>query len=81
METVRKIFRVDRKEINYLRTTLESYDGMAVVRTIDPHEARIEIMISPGCEDLIFELLGSLIKDEGLLIVDLDLTHHRCEHE
>ena len=72
MENVRKIFRVDRKEINYFRTTLESYDGMAIVRTIDPHEARIEIMISPGCEDLIFELLDSLRKDEGLLIDNLD---------
>ncbi len=68
MDTSRKILRVDRKEINYLRTTLESYDGMAVVKTIDPHEARIEIMISPGCEDLISEVLDSLAKDEGLMI-------------
>jgi hypothetical protein len=72
METVRKIFRVDRKEINYLRTTLESYDGMAVVRTIDPRDARIEIMMSPGCEELISNLLDSLIKNEGLQIENLD---------
>lgn len=46
---------------------------MAVVRTIDPHEARIEIMISPGCEGLISELLDSLVKDEGLVLEDLKL--------
>ena len=57
---------MDRSEINYLRTTLESYDGMALVRTIDPYEARIEIMISPGCEDMISNLLDSLVKTEGL---------------
>jgi hypothetical protein len=68
METVKRIFHVDRREINYLRTTLESYDGMAVVRTIDPEEARIEIMISPGCEDMVSELLDSLAKIEGLNI-------------
>ncbi len=68
METIKKTFIVERKEINYLRITLESYDGMAVVRTIDPHEAKIEIMISPGCVELVDELLASLIKDEGLLI-------------
>ena len=68
METVKRVLRVDRSEINYLRTTLESYDGMALVRTIDPYEARIEIMISPGCEDMISNLLDSLVKIEGLAI-------------
>ena len=74
METSRKILHVDRKEINYLRTTLESYYGMAVLRTIDPHEARIEIMMSPGCEDLISALLDSLVKDEGLMIREMPTT-------
>ncbi|RLC28902.1 MAG: DUF4911 domain-containing protein [Deltaproteobacteria bacterium] len=68
MQTVRKILCVDRREIHYLRTTLESYDGMAVVRTIDPSEARIEIMISPGCEWLVSELLASMEKNEGIVL-------------
>lgn len=68
METVKSVLWVDRREINYLRTTLESYDGMAVVRTLDPHKALIEIMIAPGCEHMISELLDSLIKIEGLNI-------------
>ena len=68
METLKRTFIVDRTQINYLRITLEAYDGMAVVRTIDPHEAKIEIMISPGCEDLIYDLLESLEKKEGLAI-------------
>ena len=60
METNRRIFRVDRREISYLRGIIESYDGMAVVRTIDPQEALIELQISPGCEDLIQELTDHL---------------------
>jgi hypothetical protein len=59
---------VDRRDINYLRWTIESYDGMAVVRTLDPHKALIEIMISPGCEELVLELLDSLREQEGLNI-------------
>ncbi len=70
METTKRVFHVDRKDINYLRTTIESYDGMAVVRTIDPHAAFVEISISPGCERLIFKLLGSLAKDEGIKVLD-----------
>jgi hypothetical protein len=69
MESIKRTFLVDRSEINYLRITLESYDGMAVVRTLDPHAAKIEIMISPGCEDLVDELVASLVDDEGLSIV------------
>ena len=30
MQTIKRLFRVDRRDINYLRTTIESYDGMAV---------------------------------------------------
>jgi hypothetical protein len=70
METIRRSFLVDREEINYLRITLEAYDGMAVVRTLDSHEAKIEIMISPGCEEMIYSLLESLRKNEGLNILD-----------
>ncbi len=69
MQTTKRIFRVDRGDINYLRTTVESYDGMAVVSTLDPNEAYVEIRISPGCEALVFELLDFLVREEGLKIV------------
>ena len=59
---------MDRKDINFLKTTIESYDGMAVVRTLDSKEAVIELLIAPGCEILISELLESLKKQEGLHI-------------
>jgi hypothetical protein len=71
METIRKTCRVDRHEINYIRVTLESYDGMAVVRTIDPEEALIEIQIAPGCENLVLDLLDDLCRHENILIQEL----------
>ena len=66
METIKHVFQVNRREINYLRVIIESYDGMAIVRTVDPHVALIELQISPGCDDLIFELLNSLRENEGI---------------
>ncbi|MBW1797120.1 MAG: DUF4911 domain-containing protein [Deltaproteobacteria bacterium] len=69
MQTIKRVFRVNRRDISYLRWTIESYDGMAVVRTINPHAAFIEIMISPGCEDQVLELLDSL-REEGVSIVE-----------
>jgi Domain of unknown function (DUF4911) len=68
METIKQLFRVDRREINYLKITIESYDGMAVVKTIDPYAALIELQISPGCETLVFELLDSLANVESIPI-------------
>ena len=70
METNKHIFRVDRREINYLRVTMESYDGMGVVRTLDPHAAIIEVQVAPGCEDYFSALVNSLVKDEGIAITE-----------
>lgn len=60
------MFRVDRGDIHYLRATIEAYDGMAVVRTIDPSEATIELLIAPGCEELISRLLTALREKEQI---------------
>ena len=68
METIKRIFRVDRRDINYLRSTIESYDGIAVVSTINPEAAVIEIQIAPGCEDQVFDLLDSIRKNENIAI-------------
>ena len=68
MKMIKRLFKVDRREINYLKITIESYDGMAVVKTIDPNAALIELQISPGCETLVFELLDSLENVESLSI-------------
>ncbi len=59
---------MDRRDINYLRVTIESYDGMGVVRTVDPQEALIEVQVAPGCEDFFSELVNSLAKDESIVI-------------
>ena len=71
IEIQTRVFHVDRKEISYLRFTLESYDGMAVVTTLDPYKALIEILIAPGCEGIVFELLNSLKNEEGMRIEEV----------
>jgi Domain of unknown function (DUF4911) len=69
METTKKVFLVDRSEIAYLRMTFESYDGMAVVRTLDPRKALIEVLIAPGCFDLVEQLVQDLVKREGVKLI------------
>ena len=68
LNSTKQIFKVDRREIHFLRFTLESYDGMALVSTIDPYVALIEVSMATGCETLVLELIDALRKDEGLSI-------------
>ena len=66
METRSHFFRVNPCEINYLQVTLQSYDGIAVVRTIDPEAALIELKTAPGCEALVFEVVRHLVNVENI---------------
>ena len=77
METTRRMFRVNREDIHYLRTTIEAYDGMAVVRTVNPAEAAIELLIAPGCEDLILRLLAALREKESILLDPFESTWNK----
>ncbi|MBN2125088.1 MAG: DUF4911 domain-containing protein [Deltaproteobacteria bacterium] len=66
MNSAACILRVDRREIVYISWILESYDGAALVRTLDPRQALIEVLIAPGCESLVSGILQSLIEKEAL---------------
>lgn len=68
MKTARLQFKVERRDIMYIRATVESYDGMAVVRTVDPHAAVVELLVAPGCERFIMELIEDLRDRENLAI-------------
>ena len=60
MNTHSKYFRLRRKDIAYFKFIIESYEGMAVVRTKDPGEAVVELMIAPGWEQDVEEILEAL---------------------
>ena len=63
MDTTSKFIRVHRKDIAYFKFILESYEGMALVRTRDPKEAVVELMVAPGWEKDVEEVLGGLSKE------------------
>jgi hypothetical protein len=63
LETTKKYYRVDRREIAFLRFIFEAYDGIAFIRTIDPQKGIIVLHIAPGCENDIDFILRDLKKD------------------
>lgn len=50
METKKKFYRVDRREISFVKFILEGYDNIAVLSTIDPGLGIVQLTIAPGCE-------------------------------
>ncbi len=59
-QTTRQHFRVDRREIAFIRFILEAYDGLAVVKTLDPEAGLVEFQIAPGCEPDLERILCDL---------------------
>jgi Domain of unknown function (DUF4911) len=62
-ESAKRCYRVDRREIAYLKFILEAYDGLAVVSTLDPQGGIIVLHISPGCEPDVETILRDLNRD------------------
>lgn len=50
VETTKKYYRVDRKQISFVKFILEAYDGLAVLTTIDAAKGIVVLHIAPGCE-------------------------------
>lgn len=68
MDMQSRYYRMRREDIAYFKFIIESYEGMAVVRTKDPREAVIELMVAPGWEkevDVILEALRSEVAFES----------------
>ena len=63
MDTQSRYFRIRRKDIAYFKFIIESYEGMAVVRTQDRFEAVVELMIAPGWKKDVDEVLEGLRKE------------------
>ncbi len=51
MDTVQWYFKVNREDIAYLKFVLESYEGLGVLRTVDPRSGIVEVMVPPGLEE------------------------------
>ena len=63
MDTQSRYFRLRRQDIAYFKFIIESYEGLAVVRTKDPKEAIVELMVAPGWEKDVEEILKELRRE------------------
>lgn len=63
LETIKKYYRIDRREIGFLKFIIEAYDGLAALSTIDPEAGIVVFYIAPGCEADVEMILTEFKKD------------------
>ena len=62
-ETIKRHYRVDRREIAFLRFVFEAYDGLATIETLNPELGVVAFHIAPGCESDVEMILRDLEGD------------------
>ncbi len=63
MDTIKKQYRVDRKQIGFIKFIFEAYDGVAVVSTIDAKDSLIRLSIAPDLMEESDMIINDLKKD------------------
>jgi hypothetical protein len=60
MDTISLIIQVPPQEIAYFSFIMESYEGIAIVRTLDPQKGSVELMVSPHFQEELAAILADL---------------------
>jgi hypothetical protein len=63
LKTTEQYYRVDRREIAFIKFIFEAYDGIAGIRTTDPAKGIIKLHIAPGCQEQVEQILQDLEKE------------------
>ena len=67
VDTIQRYYRVDRRDIFFIQSIFEGYDGLVTMSTIDPTRGEIRLSMSPDTETDVSDILQDL-KASGVLI-------------
>lgn len=70
-ESIQRYYRVHPEDIWYLTFTLEAYEGLAIVTTVDKNAGIVRIHIAPGWEDD-FDAIIEAERDLRIQRVEMD---------
>lgn len=78
-QTLKLNYRVDRRQINLIRFTIEAYEGLAVVSTLDAASGLISLAVAPECAWMAKEVMNDLGK--SILIIPVETADEVDEKE
>jgi hypothetical protein len=66
MDTTTYRAQINKTQIGFLNSIIESYEGIAVVRTLQATSGIIELWVAPGFESLVTDIMSDLAAEIGL---------------
>lgn len=72
LEPVVHFFRVDRRDLVYLKFILEAYEGMSTLSTVEPKGVIVRLSISPGFEEDMQGIINALSAEISLTEVEFE---------
>ncbi len=63
METDTLCVRVERQHIGFLCSLMAGYEGLAIVRTLDPQQGLVELLLAPSSRPTVIALLQAIAQE------------------
>ena len=63
MKSLKKYYRVDRRKIAYMKFTIEAYEGVGLLSTVDSGSGLVVLHIPPGREAEVDVIISDLKND------------------
>ena len=70
MDSIALRVKTEKKYIAYVNFIVEAYDGIAVIRTADPQEGLLEVLVSPDFVSEFRELASAIDHEVPFKIVE-----------
>ena len=77
MDTRCILVRVARHDIGLLCSLMAGYEGVAVVRTIDPGQGLVELVVAPAFYTVALDILQALAHEMSLCLLDAEAGDSR----
>ncbi|MBF0225688.1 MAG: DUF4911 domain-containing protein [Desulfobacterales bacterium] len=72
-----KYYKIDTKEISYLKFIFEGYDGVAIIRTVEPKEGIIALHIPRGNKPEVESIINDIKKNIKIEEANLNISKVR----
>ena len=69
MDTRCVLVRVERHDIGLLCSLMAGYEGVAIVRTVDPQQGLVELLVAPAFYTTVLDIIQALAQEMSLCLL------------
>src|SRR5881296_3537103 len=73
MDTCCVLVRIERHSIGLLCSLMAGYEGVAIVRTVDPQQGLVELLVAPAFYMTVLDIIQSLSQEMPLCLLTAEV--------